>query len=112
MAKLQAMRVSFGILFVWLIAFFPGFYPLAKAQECADRLIFTPVSQPNLIEWGKFPDFTLPFPVIYGGPRFMDARPAHYVMDLAIWWTLRTLNMGHLFRRANGHWCIMGLQQV
>ncbi|GAB3884693.1 hypothetical protein GCM10028825_10910 [Spirosoma agri] len=41
---------------------------------CADRLSFTPVSQPNQIEWNKFPDFTLPFPVIYGGPRFADQQ--------------------------------------
>ncbi|GAB3697600.1 hypothetical protein GCM10027592_21900 [Spirosoma flavus] len=43
-------------------------------QQCADRLTFTPVSQPNQIEWNKFPDFTLPFPVIYGGPRFTDTQ--------------------------------------
>ena len=41
-------------------------------QQCADRLSFTPVTQPNLIEWSKFPDFSLPFPIIYGGPRFTD----------------------------------------
>lgn len=39
-----------------------------------DRLNFTPVSQSNQIEWSKFPDFTLPFPVIYGGPRFTDTQ--------------------------------------
>ncbi len=36
--------------------------------------MFTPVSQPNQIEWSKFPDFSLPFPVIYGGPRFSDSQ--------------------------------------
>ena len=69
------MRVLFGL-------FFPGLIgcslllttPLRAQQECADRLNFTPVSQPNLIEWSKFPDFTLPFPVIYGGPRFADSQ--------------------------------------
>ncbi|GAB4024060.1 hypothetical protein GCM10028773_44690 [Spirosoma koreense] len=46
----------------------------ARAQQCASRLSFTPVGQPNLIEWSKFPDFTVPFPVIYGGPRFGDTQ--------------------------------------
>ena len=71
MAKLQAMRVLFGILFV---GFWLSTYSAARAQECADPLSFTPVSQPNQIEWSKFPDFTLPFPVIYGGPRFTDVQ--------------------------------------
>lgn len=48
---------------------------LALGQsQCADPVSFTPVSQPNLIEWSKFPDFTLPFSVIYGGPRFSDRQ--------------------------------------
>ncbi len=42
--------------------------------QCAERLAFTPVSQPNQIEWTKFPEFTLPFPVIFGGPRFGDTN--------------------------------------
>ena len=48
---------------------------VANAQlQCADRLAFTPVSQPNQIEWSKFPDFALPFSIIYGGPRFSDTQ--------------------------------------
>ncbi|GAB2538163.1 T9SS type A sorting domain-containing protein [Spirosoma aerophilum] len=67
------MRVLFGIFFVWIGVFLGNGYPEATAQQqCADKLTFTPVSQPNLIEWSKFPDFTLPFPIIYGGPRFSD----------------------------------------
>jgi len=46
--------------------------PALAQQTCADRLSFTPVSQPNRIEWSKFPDFSLPFPVVYAGPRFGD----------------------------------------
>ncbi|GAB4017669.1 hypothetical protein GCM10028808_49730 [Spirosoma migulaei] len=68
------MQGSFGSLFVWVVGFWLNYYPVASAQECADRLIFTPVSQPNQIEWSKFPDFTLPFPIIYGGPRFADVQ--------------------------------------
>lgn len=39
--------------------------------RCADPLPFTPVTQPNRVEWTKFPAFTLPdaFTVIYGGAR-------------------------------------------
>jgi hypothetical protein len=73
LTKLQAMRASFGFFFVWLAGFLGNGYPEATAQQqCADKLTFSPVSQPNLIEWNKFPDFSLPFPVIYGGPRFAD----------------------------------------
>ncbi len=46
--------------------------PALAQQTCADRLLFTPVNQPNRIEWSKFPDFSLPFPIIYSGPRFGD----------------------------------------
>lgn len=43
-------------------------------QQCATALTFTPVSQPNRIEWSKFPTFSLPFPVVYGGPRLGDTQ--------------------------------------
>ncbi|WP_461078603.1 T9SS type A sorting domain-containing protein [Spirosoma flavus] len=69
------MRVSFGYFTTYLIGFWLIICSMATAQQqCADRLTFTPVSQPNQIEWNKFPDFTLPFPVIYGGPRFTDTQ--------------------------------------
>ncbi len=42
--------------------------------SCADPVAVSAVSQPNRIEWAKFPAFTLPFPVIYGGPRFGDKQ--------------------------------------
>jgi len=38
--------------------------------QCAEPFSFTPVSQLNSIEWAKFPEFTLPFTIIYAGPRF------------------------------------------
>ena len=69
------MRVSFGFFWVWVVGLWVGhFLSAAAQQQCADRLPFTPVSQPNQIEWSKFPEFTLPFPVIYGGPRFTDTQ--------------------------------------
>ena len=68
------MRGRFGVFIGFFSALFALVNPAAMAQQCADRLTFVPVSQPNTIEWSKFPDFTLPFPVIYGGPRFGDQQ--------------------------------------
>lgn len=69
------MTVRFGVFLVWIILGGSGLGSGARAQQqCADRLNFTPVSQPNRIEWTKFPDFTLPFPVVYGGPRLGDTQ--------------------------------------
>jgi hypothetical protein len=69
------MRVSFGFFFCWLTASWLCLNePVVAQVQCADRLTFTPVTVPNQIEWSKFPDFSLPFPVIYGGPRFSDTQ--------------------------------------
>lgn len=68
------MRRSFGFLRVWIVGLALTRFVSAAAQQCAERLTFTPVIGPNQIEWSKFPDFTLPFPVIYGGPRFTDTQ--------------------------------------
>ncbi|WP_229310928.1 T9SS type A sorting domain-containing protein [Larkinella soli] len=38
-------------------------------MQCAERIPFNPVSRPNTIEWSKFPEFKLPFTIIFGGPR-------------------------------------------
>lgn len=45
-----------------------------KAQECASTFQWTPVSTTNVIEWEKFPAFSLPFTIIYEGPRFGDEK--------------------------------------
>ena len=75
LAKLQGMRVQSGFLFLWSIVFWVSSRPVVLAQQqCADRLTLTPVSQPNRIEWDKFPEFTVPFPIIFNGPRFDDAK--------------------------------------
>ncbi|AUD06361.1 T9SS type A sorting domain-containing protein [Spirosoma pollinicola] len=69
------MRAPFSLFLSWIVGFLLCNDPLATAQElCAERLTFTPVSQPNQIEWSKFPTFTLPFSIIYGGPRFGDTQ--------------------------------------
>lgn len=44
------------------------------AQECLPPLQWTPVQRTNAIEWEKFPEFSLPFTLIYEGPRFGDAQ--------------------------------------
>ena len=46
------------------------------AQDCQPTYIYTPVTTNNKIEWGKFPEFTLPFKIIYNGPRFGDTESA------------------------------------
>ncbi|WP_420148231.1 T9SS type A sorting domain-containing protein [Spirosoma sp.] len=75
MLKLQAMRIPFNVFFLGLAGLFlMGAQDVSAQQQCADRLNFTPVSQPNQIGWNKFPDFTLPFTVVYGGPRFNDTQ--------------------------------------
>ena len=45
--------------------------PALGQVRCAEPLSFAPVTQPNVVEWSKFPQFLLPnsFTVIYGGPR-------------------------------------------
>ncbi|QIP17895.1 T9SS type A sorting domain-containing protein [Spirosoma aureum] len=69
------MRVPIILFAGYIVCLLELLTPDSVAQTvCADRLTFTPVSQPNQIEWTKFPDFTLPFPVIYGGPRFTDQQ--------------------------------------
>lgn len=65
------MLVRFGLL----VGLWGSLNLSVRAQQlCADPLNFTPVSQPNRIEWDKFPEFTLPFSIIYSGPRFGDTK--------------------------------------
>ena len=44
------------------------------AQDCAPSYILNPVTTNNTIEWNKFPEFSLPFKIIYNGPRFGDTQ--------------------------------------
>ena len=75
MVKFQVMQTSFSFFSLYLTGLWLAVANGATAQQqCADRLTFASVSQTNQIEWSKFPDFTLPFPVIYGGPRFGDTQ--------------------------------------
>ncbi len=36
------------------------------------QFVPTPIAQTKTINWDKFPAFTLPFKIVYGGPRFGD----------------------------------------
>lgn len=47
----------------------------SQAQSC-NPIAFqlNPTTQNKTIEWQKFPEFSLPFSVIYGGPRFGDTQ--------------------------------------
>ena len=44
------------------------------AQSCTQGFTFNPVGVNNSIEWDKFPEFSLPFKIIYNGPRFNDQQ--------------------------------------
>lgn len=43
-------------------------------QNCQPSFILNPVTSNNTIEWGKFPEFSLPFKIIYSGTRFGDTQ--------------------------------------
>lgn len=72
---MNPMKGSYGrIVRVGLLAgwWFGG--AIQAQPVCADQLSYTPVSQPNRIEWAKFPVFSLPFTIIFGGPRLGDTQ--------------------------------------
>ncbi len=46
----------------------------AMSQSCAPDFVLNPVAENNRIDWKKFPEFSLPFTVIYNGPRFGDTE--------------------------------------
>ncbi len=58
----------------WLTGLCVLFLSSSYAQECGSPLQWTPVQRNNAIEWEKFPEFSLPFTIIYEGPRFGDAQ--------------------------------------
>ncbi len=59
-----------------LLFFLIGFWQETNAQSSCQQSTFqlTPTTKNRIIDWQKFPDFTLPFSIIYGGPRFGDAQ--------------------------------------
>jgi hypothetical protein len=57
-------NVHFGAFFILISGFFNGF-----AQDCPQNPLpsFTPTTINNHVNWQQFPEFSLPFKVIYGG---------------------------------------------
>jgi hypothetical protein len=45
-----------------------------RSQNCQPGYVLNPVTTNNSIEWSKFPEFSLPFKIIYSGPRFGDTQ--------------------------------------
>lgn len=69
MNGIYGRRIRYGLLVGWLLI------QAVQAQTlCADRLQYTPVSQTNRIEWSKFPTFSLPFTLVFSGPRLGDTQ--------------------------------------
>ncbi|AEI50950.1 T9SS type A sorting domain-containing protein [Runella slithyformis] len=58
----------------WLTGVFVLYFSTSYAQECIVPLQWKPVQRNNVIEWEKFPEFSLPFTIIYEGPRFGDIQ--------------------------------------
>lgn len=66
--KLIHNKYVFGLLFLF------GFESATMAQNSCQpsSFLLKPTTQNRIIEWQKFPEFSLPFPIVYGGPRFGD----------------------------------------
>lgn len=61
---------------VFYTSFFNVLLAIATAygQNCQPGYVLNPVTADNTIEWTKFPEFSLPFKIIYSGPRFGDTQ--------------------------------------
>lgn len=55
---------------IWLGICFS--FKMASAQNCTVPFQLVPTTKKGVIEWTKFPEFTLPFTIVYSGPRFND----------------------------------------
>jgi hypothetical protein len=53
-----------------------GFFYKTEAQNSCNPTSFQliPTTKNKTIEWQKFPEFSLPFSIVYGGPRFGDTQ--------------------------------------
>lgn len=68
-SKVQYDRRHLFLLFLLLIV-----SQLAIGQECKPAYTLQTVTTNNSIEWSKFPEFSLPFTIVYNGPRFNDQQ--------------------------------------
>lgn len=66
--------------FTWLTILLLATTKIAFSQNCTPDFTLDPVKENNRIEWDKFPEFSLPFDIIYNGPRFGDneSRPLRH----------------------------------
>jgi len=61
--------------FTLLISILLSFFHQLQAQSCGGNVfLLKPTTENRTIEWQKFPEFSLPFQIVYGGPRFGDAH--------------------------------------
>ncbi len=64
------MKKASNIIFILLI-----YTQLAFAQsDCQPTFRYTSSTQNGVINWGQFPEFSLPFKIVYTGPRFNDTN--------------------------------------
>lgn len=63
-------------LFITLLLLIENTSLNAQITSCNtnSNFVFTPTTQTKVIEWDKFPVFSLPFKIIYNGPRFGDTQ--------------------------------------
>lgn len=66
-------KKDFRLVFLLLVFIWPD----AFAQPCQpvnSSFQFSPTTRNRTIEWQKFPEFSLPFKIVWGGPRFGDTQ--------------------------------------
>ena len=68
------MRLISGRELIFLISLLIISSNTSWSQTCTPDFVLTPVTGTNSIEWDKFPEFSLPFTIIYNGPRFGDTE--------------------------------------
>ncbi len=68
------LKLNLGIKIIFVISLISIQSQAQNCQPNSATFQFTPTTRNRTIEWDKFPEFTLPFKIIYGGPRFGDAN--------------------------------------
>jgi hypothetical protein len=69
---MNTRMISSRLIFACLLVA-PTLIPARIQAQTCETPAFQPVTGNGVIEWNKFPDFSLPFKVIFGGPRGNDA---------------------------------------
>ncbi len=74
MGRRVSVALPFGEGWVGLFLSLFSFYSQAQSSCQPPTFQLTPTTQNRTIEWQKFPAFSLPFSIVYGGPRFGDTQ--------------------------------------